>query len=385
MNSLLRALAFTLTLMFAADLRAQSGQDDYQREFRRGYDALVAGKYDEGIAAMKRCLELRPSDSTPAYNLACAYSLTQQLDTAFEWLDKAIDMGFVFATARGYSLISAEDKDLAPLRADPRFAASLERCKTQMAAVDAYIAQAAIYVPKALESAEQVPLLVVLHDAGDSKDKALASGPWKALADQLGYALVIPSGRVPTQYTPKLDPALGMTWYRDNGDYTQNAYRYEKPVSDAVSAFRKQRKLDPARVHIVGVGAGAAPAFNLALSQPGLYKGVVTFNGVPEPNLAGSKAANAAKLGLKATLIFPPAPHAGMAELPPATYTTLINNCERFVKGLGIQSALVRCPALEEGASVPVDALRAALKAFDAPAAEPAAPSAPAEKSEKGQ
>ncbi len=381
MKSLLRALAFTLTVLFAAQLRAQSSREEYQREFRRGYDALVAGKYEEGIASMKRCLELQPGDSTPAYNLACAYSLTKQLDTAFEWLDKSIDLGFVFSTAGAYSLLSTEDKDLAALRADPRFAASLERCKTQMAAVDAFVAQPAVYVPKALESAEQVPLLVVLHDAGDTKDKALANGPWKALADELGYALVLPSGRVPLHFAPQLDPAKGMTWTVENGDYAQNAFRYEKPVTDAVSAFRKQRKLDPARVHIVGLGAGAALAFNLAMSQPGLYKGVVTFNGAPEPALVGAKAANAAKLGLKATLIFPQAPFGGLAVVPPATYSTLLTNCERFIKGLPIKGSLVRAPALAEGESVPVDAIRAALKAFDAPAeVEPSSPAAPADK-----
>ncbi len=378
MKSILQALAFALTLLLGANLNAQVTQAEYDREFRRGYDALVAGKYEEGISSMKRCVEWRPRDSTPAYNLACAYSLTKDLDTAFEWLNKSIDLGFVFATSKGYSLLSADDTDLAALRADARFATALERCKAQMAAVDAYVAAPAVYVPKALESAEQVPLLVVLHDAGESKDKALANGPWKTLADDLGYALVVPSGRVPTHYQPSLDPAQGMTWYLDRTDYTRNVYRYEKPVSDAVSAFRKQRKLDPARVHVVGVGVGAAPAFNLAVSQPGLYKGVVLFNAAPEPELVGSKAANAAKLGLKATLIFPPAPTAGLAEMTPATYKLLVDNSERFVKSLPIQGALVRCPALEGEATVPVDAIRAALKSFDEPA--PAPSGAPTEK-----
>lgn len=371
MKSLLRSIAFAIALFAAPALCAQNSQDDYQREFKKGYDALVAGRYEEGIASMKRCLELNPADSTPAYNLGCAYSLTKELDTAFEWLGKSVDMGFVFSTSRSYTLLVEEDKDLAAARADARFAALVERCKAQTAAVDAFVAQPVVYVPAALESAELVPLLVVLHDAGATKDTLFAKGPWKQLADELGYALVLPSGKVPTQFQPKFDPTLGMTWFTDANDYGQSYYKFEKPVTDAVSAFRKQRKVDPARVHIVGLGIGASPAFNIALSQPGLYKGVVTYNGAPNTTILGSKPANASKQGLKVSMIFTDKAQGQLATISPAEYGNLTANFERYLKSISLQGSVVRCPAPADAGAVAIEPIKAALQAFNAPA-EPA-------------
>lgn len=378
MKTLLRSLAFVAALFTATTLYAQSSPDEYQREFRKGYDALIAGRYDEGITSMKRCLELRPSDSTPAYNLGCAYSLTKDPDTAFEWLNKSVEMGFAFSTSRSYTLLVEEDKDLAPLRADPRFAALVERCKAQAAVIDAFVAQPVVYIPAALEAAELVPLLVVLHDAGATKDTTFATGPWKQLADDMGYALVLPSGKAPKQFQPKLDPALGMAWYLDSTDYAQNYYKFEKPVTDAVSAFRKKRKVDPARVHIVGLGQGAMPAFNIALSQPGLYKGLVTYNGVANTTILGTKPASAAKLGLKVTMVFTDKPQGELAAASAEDYANLASNYERYLKSISLQGGVVRCPTPEDPAKVALEPIKAALQAFSAPA-EPAPAPTPKE------
>src|SRR3982750_4229279 len=57
----------------------------YAEEFQRGYDALKAERWAEGIASMKRCLELAPEDPTSAYNLACASARQGQVDAGVEW------------------------------------------------------------------------------------------------------------------------------------------------------------------------------------------------------------------------------------------------------------------------------------------------------------
>lgn len=55
------------------------------------------------------------------FNMACAYTRLGQKDKAFEMLGKAIDEGFKTRTS------FENDEDLAPLRADPRFAELLKR------------------------------------------------------------------------------------------------------------------------------------------------------------------------------------------------------------------------------------------------------------------
>jgi serine/threonine protein kinase len=63
------------------------------------------------------------------YNFACAAAFTGHRDEAFRYLQEAIDHGFVYPDD-----ISG-DKDLASLRADPRFAAIIETARQRAAAL----------------------------------------------------------------------------------------------------------------------------------------------------------------------------------------------------------------------------------------------------------
>ncbi len=367
-----------VTLLLSAPLPAQA-EDEYTREFRKGYEALIAGRVDEGIVSMKRCLEMRPDDSTPAYNLACAYSLKNEPDAGFEWLGRALDLGFAFSRTDSLTMLASSDKDLANLRTDARFASVLERFKAQHAKVDAYAATPIVYVPPALEKAEVSPLLVVLHESGDTKEGAFANGPWKQIADELGYVLLIPSGKTPTSFLPEVDPSKGMAWFASSDDYEANFWKYEKPVEDAVKALRKERKLDPQRVHIVGVGMGAVPAFNLAVSSPGLYKGVVSYNGWPNLRMAGAKLANAQKLGLETAWLYPSKPLGGVATMPEAEYEALLQRVEAGFKSTALTGAVVRFEAPADAANKPkyVDAaaVKSALAGLGAAKPAPGAPS----------
>jgi len=373
MKTLLLRLALVLSaLLCAPALRAQTPDaDEYAREFQRGYDALVAGKHDDGIAAMKRCLELRPNDNTAAYNLTCAYALKHEPEVALEWFDKAIDWGFGFAASQNLDWPKT-DKDLDSLREDPRFVAALERLAAQGKQAEEYYSKPVVYVPAALENAATTPLLVVLHDHGQTKDDAFAKGPWKQLADELGYALVIPSGKVPTQILPTVDPSKGMAWFGNITDYETNYWKFEKPVVDAVSAFRKQHKLDPTRVHLVGVGEGAIPAFNIAMSSPGLYKGVVTYLGAGNLRMVGSKAGNAVKLGLQSVWLFPSKPFGDLKGLSEGDYAQFLERLGQAFKSLGLGGGVrtIEASAPADAYAVDVAAIKAALQSFGAAATE---------------
>lgn len=55
--------------------------------------ALVGlGRYQEGLEALDRALDLTPGDPDPMYNKACAYSLMHEGEQALEWLKQAILM-----------------------------------------------------------------------------------------------------------------------------------------------------------------------------------------------------------------------------------------------------------------------------------------------------
>jgi tetratricopeptide (TPR) repeat protein len=59
-----------------------------------GDDYTRRGRFTEGLKIDERLSRLRPDDSVVHYNLACSYSLTQQIELALEALDAAINLGY---------------------------------------------------------------------------------------------------------------------------------------------------------------------------------------------------------------------------------------------------------------------------------------------------
>ena len=77
----------------------------------KGYD------YNGAIADFEKALEVRPDDLAVHFNLACAYSLTENADRAFHHLDRAVQLGFT-----DLDRIRTHDA-LAYLRVQPDYAA----------------------------------------------------------------------------------------------------------------------------------------------------------------------------------------------------------------------------------------------------------------------
>ena len=80
-----------------------------------GLARLQLGRPADAVAPLERAVALGAEPGT-RYNLACARARTGEIDAALAALAGAIDAGFSDAK------LLAEDADLAPLRADPRFA-----------------------------------------------------------------------------------------------------------------------------------------------------------------------------------------------------------------------------------------------------------------------
>jgi tetratricopeptide (TPR) repeat protein len=89
---------------------------DYVDALRvHGNNLTLKGCYADGLKIDRRLVELRPHDALAHYNLACSYSLLKKVDLALRMLRKAIELGYHdFRYLR-------EDRDLDPLRKDPRF------------------------------------------------------------------------------------------------------------------------------------------------------------------------------------------------------------------------------------------------------------------------
>lgn len=80
-----------------------------------GDDYTRRGRFVDGLKIDQQLARLRPDDALVHYNLACSYSLTDQIQLAFSELETAIRLGY-----RDYRWL-ARDPDLRKLRKHPLY------------------------------------------------------------------------------------------------------------------------------------------------------------------------------------------------------------------------------------------------------------------------
>lgn len=73
------------------------------------------GEYEKGLAIDEKLVQLRPYDPVVLYNLACSYSLMNEVNKALRTIKLAVKYGY-----HDFKHLD-KDKDLANLRKDKRF------------------------------------------------------------------------------------------------------------------------------------------------------------------------------------------------------------------------------------------------------------------------
>ncbi len=108
-------------MLSTADAGIAAKPDNGIHWHERALALFRIGRLDESEAAMRRQIELGYRTATAYYNLACLRAHRQDLDSAFRWLDQAIEAGWHNPEAL------RSDPDLALLRVDSRFGIVVER------------------------------------------------------------------------------------------------------------------------------------------------------------------------------------------------------------------------------------------------------------------
>ena len=93
--------------------------------FNLGFAQLRCADVPGSRQSFTRALDLRHRPATTMYNLACVEAQAKNRDAAMLWLQKAEDAGMEM-------YVIFDDKDLDPLRSDPRFQSLTARLKGQM-------------------------------------------------------------------------------------------------------------------------------------------------------------------------------------------------------------------------------------------------------------
>ncbi|HUS65409.1 MAG TPA: hypothetical protein VMZ28_12740 [Kofleriaceae bacterium] len=97
----------------------------------QGYALHAAGRLDEALVVHQRAAEFPETAAVATYNIACVHALRGDKNAAFAALDRAIAAGFHKAD------YLEKDTDLASLRDDARFSATLDAARAKAASMPA--------------------------------------------------------------------------------------------------------------------------------------------------------------------------------------------------------------------------------------------------------
>ncbi len=132
------------------------------------------------------------------------------------------------------------------------------------------------------------PLIVLLHGSGsDERDMV---GLWRDLPD----SFVVISPRAPFNH-----PGGGYVWYRKaDGTPKPDDLEISRKIIDLVVENAVSRfDADPKRVFLGGFSQGAVMTYEVALREPGRFRGAAVLSGILFPSAVATKATSSELAG----------------------------------------------------------------------------------------
>jgi len=117
-----------------------------------------------------------------------------------------------------------------------------------------------LFVPDSYDSAKATPLVVALHGMGGDEN-GMFDGYGKSLtveAGKKGFLVVAPKGRGPA------------SMYRGTA---------EQDVMDVIAEVRRDYKVDPARIYLMGHSMGGYGTWSVAISHPDVFAALAPISG----------------------------------------------------------------------------------------------------------
>ena len=194
-----------------------------------------------------------------AYDLARWTAIAGDVSAAFYRLqDAALGDGVDASWA-------AEDPDLAPLRADPRWrqvAPFLRRCNAYWAATGRR--ETALIVPGGYRPGTPIAVVVAMHGKGDRPGRFLDPATFQPVADELGVAFVGVSGTV----------AAGRHAFVWSEDPRADAAHIHQAIGDLAGRLTEK----PGHRVALGFSQGGQLGFEVAFRDPATYRGAIVLS-----------------------------------------------------------------------------------------------------------
>lgn len=144
------------------------------------------------------------------------------------------------------------------------------------------IASAMECVPEGMEgkTGTAAPLVVALHGYTQTAEEYRDTTEWHLLAARYGFYVVFP------QTNPDLVNAGGLPaawkWWRDYSAWTRNSYNpHYAPILAVVDEMKAAHDIDPDRVFLTGLSAGAYMTTLMLATHPDVFAAGASFSGGP--------------------------------------------------------------------------------------------------------
>ena len=165
-----------------------------------------------------------------------------------------------------------------------------------------------LYRPPGVEPGERLPLVVMLHGCGQDANSFAASTRINAIAQRERFLVLYPE-------QDRLANAQGCWNWFDT--HNGRAYGEAALIMKAVDQVCQLQPIDPERVAVAGLSAGASMAALLVTRYPDRFKAVVMHSGIPPGTAHSSLSALGAMHGHRTTLPLAAIPTAMAARWPP--------------------------------------------------------------------
>ena len=165
-----------------------------------------------------------------------------------------------------------------------------------------------LYRPPGVKAGERLPLLVMLHGCGQDARSFAVSTRMNRVAARERFLVLYPE-------QDRLANAQGCwNWFDTDGG---RAYGEAALILNAVDQACLLYPVDPTRIAIAGLSAGASMAALLVTRHPERFKAVVMHSGIPPGTAHSSMSALGAMRGRRATLPLSATPLSMATTWPP--------------------------------------------------------------------